>query len=105
MSIFQELENNLYFLGILNWGSSNKTKFITIIINCVVVTISVSYVISNTWFLLFEAQTPDERIDGFNFALSSLLLCAWYLNFIWNRNQYTAIMIDLAKIVETSKCE
>lgn len=103
MTILQELENHLYLLGILRWGSTLKAKCITISLNCVFFIILISFTISNTWFLLFEARTPMERAEGIHIVASSLLLFAWYLNFILKRNKYTAIIIELVKIIEKSE--
>lgn len=103
MSIFQELENQLYYLGILQWGPTPRAQRITIILNLIIFATLMSFTISTTWFLLFEAQTPGEKTEAIHCILASLLLLAWYLNFIVKRQEYTAIVIELVDMIEKSK--
>lgn len=103
MEIFKELKERLKLIGILFADSNSKEKQLSIIKNEVAVTYFVLIFISSAWFRLFVARSTREITESSFFTLIFLKIFVWYLIFIWQRQEYAAVLSELAEKLEQSK--
>lgn len=103
MEIFKELKERLKLIGILFADSNSKEKQLSIIKNVVAVTYFVLIFISSGWFRLFVARSTREITESSFFLLMFLKIFVWYSIFIWQRQEYAAVLSELAEKLEQSK--
>lgn len=103
MKTFEKLKVFLRLLGILQYDGNHRRTLITITLNFILLGIYVVFSITTLYCLTFRAQTLSNFLDNTFFVLLALVNVLWYCNFIYRRNMYTALFIDLDQIILESE--
>lgn len=104
MESFKQFKIQLRQLGLLDWDSSPKRKFIVIATYLAGYTVSLFTLSTVTWFLLFTAKKTDtERVEGFLNPGLGVLITTWFTICIWYRQEHSSFFMDLDAIIGRSK--
>lgn len=99
MVSFISLKKYLTVLG-LRREETNIGKILKIASNCAFLGLLVTFLLSTLWYFCFDAKVLADYTGCFYFMSCALLPMAWYLNYLWKRNEYTKLFTDLDEIIE-----
>lgn len=105
MDCFEKLNVQLHRLGVFQWNSDPKSKWITIATRCGLFIIYLSYFLAPAWSFLFAAQSTRKHNESLIFALGGLLTLSWYSAFLFQSKKYAAPINELNSIIEKSKSQ
>lgn len=103
MKYFHELTVQLRHLGIFYWDSSAKAKKIAIISRCGFLVTYVSYSLTQTYYVVFEAQTPREHSESSFCVLCVLVALSWYLVLLFQSDKYLALLDEVESVIQKSE--
>lgn len=67
-------------------------KLAGILSKCVYIASLATFFLTSLWYLVTTPETFDEYVNSFYYWSSSVLIAAWYLMFLWNRNKYMVLL-------------
>lgn len=95
---FKSLKFYLSLMGLWKRG-----EHYDLVLNLVFLGFFINFVVSSLWFFLFTAQTIIEFSKCFYYMMSAFLVLAWYSIYLYQRNEYAQVFVDLDTMMEKSK--
>lgn len=102
MKIFEKVTTHLCWLGIFQWDPTLKSKYLSIFSSIFSFAIILIYVISSSWFLLFETKSPIQQSESVISALFSVAFFISFSIFLWKANKYDEFINELNEIIKKS---
>lgn len=101
--VLNAMKRRMTLFGVLPTDSTGYEKLLIIIFNCFIFSILLSFWISTSWYLCFEAETQIEYTEILFFVTCSAEATSVYLLMFRTRYDYNQLFKDLDFIVEKSK--
>lgn len=85
-------------MGLWKYGVNHN-----LILNIVFIGMLINFFVTSLWYFAFTAQTFIEYSKCFYYMMSGLLGLIWYLIYIFQREKYAQVFIDLDILIGKSK--
>lgn len=101
METFKTLKSQLRWMGILRRDS--VSGIVAVILDSVMFGVCISYAVTTGSFTLFRCRTFEEYMESVFIFLSSMMVTLWYSVFLWQKQDFNRLFVDLDAIIEKSK--
>lgn len=100
METFALLKFHLRLMGILKWDNSLRATNNAFLRNCIVLGMSILYLLTTGLFIIFKAQTQKETATATVFAMAGIFMKLWYILLIWNKKKIEKLFDDMDVIIQ-----
>lgn len=101
MESFELVKRNWLLMGISEW-KTKRERLLCISRMCGMCTIIISFTVSTSWFLSFEAETFHEYSECSYMVLSCPVQIIWYSTQIWQFKYFSELFTRLNDIIDES---
>lgn len=105
MKSFDLLQIQMQWLGILPFhrNQNRNQKVIRQFLSCAIFGVFSEFFLTTFWYFAFTASSIIEYAESFYVVAFSVVLLIWYTTYLWHRNDFRTLFLDLDKIVQRSK--
>lgn len=99
---FQIIQKALRFTGIFSFDTFKYGTILTMVINFYFISAYLNIIWPTFWFM-FSSQKFIDYLNSFQFMLCGVYALVTYIIFLWKRNSYSQLFIDMVLLIEKSK--
>ena len=103
MKSFDLLQVQMRWMGIFPLNAKQNGKITRLFLNCVYFVIILEFILTTLWYFAFTAVTLIEYAQCFYVTTFAFVVLVWYLSYLWHRDDFRALFLDLDKIVLKSE--
>lgn len=97
------LQIQMQWLGILPRHANQSGKTIRLFLNFAIFGIFLEFFLTTLWYFAFTANTLIEHAESFYVVTFAAVLLTWYSIYLWHRDDFRALFLDLDKIILRSE--